>query len=107
MEGGHSIDNSLGALRMMYRLGARYMTLTHSRTRRGPTRPPTRRPRRPDGVRRGVVREMNWLGMLVDLSHVSPDTMADAIRVSQAPVIFSHSSRAPSPTSRATCRTTS
>ena len=94
MEGGHSIDNSLGALRMMHDLGARYMTLTHSdATRRGPT-PPTDKPKlgglSPFGEE--VVREMNRLGMLVDLSHVSPDTMEDAIRVSEAPVIFSHSS---------------
>ena len=81
MEGGHSIDNSLGALRMFHRLGARYMTLTHSRNIAvGGLRRPIRR--RSTGSRRSakqVVREMNWLGMLVDLSHVSPDTMADAI----------------------------
>ena len=93
MEGGHSIDNSLGALRMFHRLGARYMTLTHSRNL------PWADAATDDPVLNGlsefgeqVVREMNWLGMLVDLSHVSPDTMADAIRVSEAPVIFSHSS---------------
>lgn len=93
MEGGHSIDNSLASLRMFYKLGARYMTLTHS----------SNTPWADSGTDRAqhngltlfgedVVREMNWLGMLVDLSHVSPDTMHDALRVTQAPVIFSHSS---------------
>jgi membrane dipeptidase len=93
MEGGHSIDSSLGALRMFHRLGARYMTLTHSRNvpwADSATDKPVLNGLSPFGEQ--VVREMNWLGMLVDLSHVSPDTMADAIRVSEAPVIFSHSS---------------
>jgi membrane dipeptidase len=93
MEGGHSIDNSLGALRMFYRLGARYMTLTHSKNTAwadSATDVPAVGGLSPFGEE--VVREMNWLGMLVDLSHVSPDTMDDAIRVSRAPVIFSHSS---------------
>jgi membrane dipeptidase len=93
MEGGHSIDSSLGALRMFHRLGARYMTLTHSRNvpwADSATDTPVLGGLSPFGEQ--VVREMNWLGMLVDLSHVSPDTMADAIRVSDAPVIFSHSS---------------
>jgi membrane dipeptidase len=93
MEGGHSIDNSLAALRMFYRLGARYMTLTHARNTAwadSATDDPKFGGLAPFGE--DVVREMNWLGMLVDLSHVSPETMADAIRVSQAPVIFSHSS---------------
>ena len=93
MEGGHSIDNSLAALRMFYRLGARYMTLTHSKNTPWAdscTDVPASNGLSPFGEQ--VVREMNWLGMLVDLSHTSPDTMADAIRVSQAPVIFSHSS---------------
>ena len=93
MEGGHSIDNSLAALRMFHRLGARYMTLTHSRNTPwadSATDTPQHGGLTPFGEQ--VVREMNWLGMLVDLSHVSPDTMADAIRVSDAPVIFSHSS---------------
>jgi membrane dipeptidase len=92
MEGGHSIDNSLGTLRMFHGLGARYMTLTHS------TNIPwadsgTDKPAAGGLTRFGeeVVREMNRLGMLVDLSHTSPDTMADAIRVSEAPIIFSHS----------------
>jgi membrane dipeptidase len=93
MEGGHSIDNSLAALRMFYRLGARYMTLTHAKNT-GWADSATDDPKfgglAPFGEE--VVREMNWLGMLVDLSHVSPETMEDAIRVSQAPVIFSHSS---------------
>ena len=93
MEGGHSIDNSLAALRMFYRLGARYMTLTHAKNTAwadSATDDPKFGGLAPFGEE--VVREMNWLGMLVDLSHVSPETMADAIRVSQAPVIFSHSS---------------
>lgn len=93
MEGGHSIDNSLGALRMFHRLGAGYMTLTHSKNTAwadSATDQPKSGGLSPFGEE--VVREMNWLGMLVDLSHVSPDTMDDAIRVSQAPVIFSHSS---------------
>jgi membrane dipeptidase len=93
MEGGHSIDNSLAALRMFHRLGARYMTLTHSKNTAwadSATDDPKFGGLSPFGEE--VVREMNWLGMLVDLSHVSPDTMEDAIRVSQAPVIFSHSS---------------
>jgi membrane dipeptidase len=93
MEGGHSIDNSLGALRMFHRLGARYMTLTHGRNTPwadSATDEPKLGGLSPFGEE--VVREMNWLGMLVDLSHVSPDTMEDAIRVTQAPVVFSHSS---------------
>jgi len=93
MEGGHSIDSSLGALRMFHRLGARYMTLTHSRNlpwADAATDKPVLGGLSPFGEQ--VVREMNWLGMLVDLSHVSPDTMTDAIAVSEAPVIFSHSS---------------
>jgi len=93
MEGGHSIDSSLATLRMFHRLGARYMTLTHSRNTSwadSATDTPVFGGLSPFGEH--IVREMNWLGMLVDLSHVSPDTMADAIGVSQAPVIFSHSS---------------
>jgi membrane dipeptidase len=92
MEGGHAIEHSLGALRAYYDLGARYMTLTHNVTldwadaaldsakHNGLT-----------GFGDSVVREMNRLGMLVDLSHVSDATMSDALNVSQAPVIFSHS----------------
>ncbi|HET7696969.1 MAG TPA: membrane dipeptidase [Vicinamibacterales bacterium] len=92
MEGGHSIDNSLANLRMFYRLGARYMTITHSLNTPwadSATDTPKSNGLSPFGEE--VVREMNWLGMLVDLSHVSPETMADALRVTQAPVIFSHS----------------
>jgi membrane dipeptidase len=92
MEGGHSIDNSLATLRMFFAVGARYMTLTHG------TNVPwadsgTDTPKANGLTRFGeeVVREMNRLGMLVDLSHTSPDTMDDALRVSEAPVIFSHS----------------
>ncbi len=92
MEGGHAIENSLGALRAYYQLGARYMTLTHNVTtdwadaaldsaRHGGLTP----------FGREVVLEMNRLGMLVDLSHVSPATMSAALDVTQAPVIFSHS----------------
>ncbi len=93
VEGGHSIENSLENLRRLHRLGAGYMTLTHSDTLDWADSAT-------DGARHGglstfgeeVVREMNRLGMLVDLSHVSPATMKDALRVSQAPIIFSHSS---------------
>src|SRR5689334_4683360 len=92
MEGGHSIDNSLADLRMFYRLGARYMTLTHASNTAwadSATDTPTFGGLAPFGET--VVREMNWLGMLVDLSHTSPDTMAAALRVTKSPVIFSHS----------------
>ncbi len=92
IEGGHVIENSLGALRAFYRLGVRYMTLAHfantdwadSATDEVVS----------DGLSsfgEDVVREMNRLGMLVDLSHVSPATMSDALDVAVAPVIFSHS----------------
>jgi membrane dipeptidase len=93
MEGGHAIENSLGALRAYYALGVRYMTLTHSQTLDWADSA-TDDARHSGLTRFGeeVVREMNRLGMLVDLSHVSPATMADALRVSETPVIFSHSS---------------
>ena len=93
MEGGHSIDNSLAVLRMFYFLGARYMTLTHSLNLAWADSA-TDKPAHGGLTRFGeeVVREMNRLGMLVDLSHVSPETMEDALRVADAPVIFSHSS---------------
>ncbi|HEV8151026.1 MAG TPA: membrane dipeptidase, partial [Gemmatimonadales bacterium] len=92
LEGGHAIENSLGALRVYYDLGARYMTLTHNVTldwadaaldtaKHGGLTP----------FGEEVVREMNRLGMLVDLAHVSPGSMSDALNVSEAPVIFSHS----------------
>jgi membrane dipeptidase len=92
MEGGHSIDNSLATLRMFHAVGARYMTLTHSANVRWADSG-TDKPKLGGLSKFGeeVVREMNRLGMLVDLSHTSPDTMRDAIRVSEAPVIFSHS----------------
>ncbi len=93
MEGGHALENSLGALRMYYDLGARYMTLTHNVTldwadaalgerKHGGLTP----------FGKEVVREMNRLGMMVDLSHVSPEVMRDALDTTEAPVIFSHSS---------------
>ncbi|MBI2188581.1 MAG: membrane dipeptidase [Acidobacteria bacterium] len=92
MEGGHAIDNSLATLRMLYAAGARYMTLTHSANVRWADSG-TDKPRLGGLSRFGeeVVREMNRLGMLVDLSHTSADTMRDALAVSEAPVIFSHS----------------
>jgi len=93
IEGGHAIENSLGALRAFYTLGVRYMTLTHWETIDWADAAT-------DSAKHGgltpfgedVVREMNRLGMLVDLSHVSDATMVDAIHVSRAPVLFSHSS---------------
>jgi membrane dipeptidase len=97
-EGGHSINNSMGVLRGLHELGVRYMTLTHNDTidwADSATDAPRHGGLNSFGVE--VVREMNRLGMLVDLSHVSPDTMRDALRVSEAPVVFSHSS------SRAVC----
>ena len=93
VEGGHAIANSLGVLRQLHELGARYMTLTHSATLDwvdSATDVPRHGGLSPFGEE--VVREMNRLGMLVDLSHVSAEAMHDAIRVSEAPVIFSHSS---------------
>jgi membrane dipeptidase len=93
MEGGHSIDNSLGTLRMMYRLGARYMTLTHSlNTAWADSATDTAKLNGLSPFGEQVVREMNRLGMLVDLSHTSPATMAHVLRITAAPVIFSHSS---------------
>jgi membrane dipeptidase len=93
IEGGHAIESSLGALRMFYDVGARYMTLTHWETTDWADAAT-------DSAKHGgltafgeqVVLEMNRLGMLVDLSHVSDGTMMDALRVSKAPVMFSHSS---------------
>jgi membrane dipeptidase len=93
MEGGHVLENSMGALRAFNELGARYLTLTHQLTtdwadaatdksRHGGLAP----------FGHEVVREMNRLGMLVDLSHVAPTTMRDALATSEAPVVFSHSS---------------
>jgi len=93
MEGGHVIENSLGALRSFYRLGARYMTLSHSLTLDWVDSAT-------DEAKHGgltdfgkeVVKEMNRLGMMVDISHVSPEVMHDVLDISEAPVIFSHSS---------------
>ena len=93
MEGGHAIENSLGALRSYYALGARYMTLTHNVTLDwADAALDTARHGGLTEFGKEVVREMNRLGMMVDLSHVSPGTMSDALDVSEAPVIFSHSS---------------
>ncbi len=92
-EGGHSIDNSLGALRSFYRLGVRYLTLTHNENTAwadSATDQPGVGGLSPFG--RAVVAEMNRLGMMVDLSHVAASTMRDALAVTEAPVIFSHSS---------------
>ncbi|GAB3962448.1 dipeptidase [Streptomyces sparsus] len=97
-EGGHSIGNSLGTLRAFGRLGVRYLTLTHNDTIDWADSA-TDEPRH-DGLTRfgeEVVRELNRAGMLADLSHVAATTMRDALRVSEAPVVFSHSS------SRAIC----
>ncbi len=93
VEGGHMIENSLSNLRMFHRLGARYMTLTHFGTIDWADAA-TDMPRHGGLTEFGeeVVREMNRIGIFVDLSHVSPETMKDALRVTEAPVMFSHSS---------------
>jgi membrane dipeptidase len=93
IEGGHSIDNSLAVLRMFHALGARYLTLTHTANTEwadSANDAPVHHGLTPFGE--DVIRELNRLGMLVDLSHVSPDTMRAALRVSRAPVVFTHSS---------------
>ena len=92
IEGGHAIENSLGALRMFYRLGTRYMTLTHWRSIAWATASTDTSHRGLSAFGRQVVLEMNRLGMLVDLSHVNDQTMSDALHTARAPVIFSHSS---------------
>lgn len=92
IEGGHQIGNSPAALRQFHALGARYMTLTHSKNNDwadSATDDPVHDGLTPFG--RAIVREMNRLGMIVDLSHVSPATMRDALAETRAPVIFSHS----------------
>ncbi len=93
IEGGHAIENSLGVLRIFYELGVRYMTLTHSGTTPwadAATDAPKHGGLSPFGEE--VVREMNRLGMMVDISHVSDATMMDVLRVTTTPVIYSHSS---------------
>ncbi|HUF03989.1 MAG TPA: dipeptidase [Aridibacter sp.] len=100
IEGGHAIEDSLFALRNFYRLGIRYITLTHNNTNNWADaccdRNPDGSPKKPHGglsdFGKEVIREMNRLGMLVDLSHVSDETMRDVFEVSTAPVIYSHSS---------------
>lgn len=100
IEGGHAIEDSLFALRDFYRLGVRYMTLTHNNTNNWADaccdKDKDGKEVKPYGglndFGKEVVREMNRLGMLVDISHVSDDTMRDVFEVSNAPVIYSHSS---------------
>ncbi|MDV6032975.1 MAG: membrane dipeptidase [Phycisphaera sp. RhM] len=95
IEGGHSIEGSLANLKRLYDRGCRYMTLTHSKTL--PWADSATDDAQHDGLTefgKEVVREMNRIGMLVDLSHVSPAVMKQAIEVSTAPILFSHSSAA-------------
>jgi membrane dipeptidase len=103
IEGGHAIEDSMGALRSFYRLGVRYLTLTHTNTNHwadsagnffAPDYDPaaSRVHQGLNDFGRAVVREMNRLGMMVDLSHVSPETVDDVLEVSRAPVFASHSS---------------
>jgi membrane dipeptidase len=98
IEGGHSLGNSLGALRLFFNVGVRYMTLTHNSDNVFGTSWITVDPNVPGAKDHGLttfgeacVGEMNRLGMLVDLSHVSAETMRDALKVVKAPVIYSHS----------------
>jgi membrane dipeptidase len=98
IEGGHAIEDSLSTLRQFYRLGVRYMTLTHTNTNNwadsagGINNPAEKRHGGLSDFGREVVREMNRMGMMVDISHVSDETFQDVIETSQAPVIASHSS---------------
>lgn len=98
IEGGHAIEDSLAALRLFHRLGVRYMTLTHTNTNNwadsagGISVAAEKRHNGLSDFGREVVREMNRLGMMVDISHVSDETFADVIEVTRAPVIASHSS---------------
>ncbi len=99
IEGGHAIEDSIFALRNFYRLGVRYLTLTHNNTNNWADACCDTRDGKPYKPHNGlsdfgkeVIKEMNRLGMLVDLSHVSDDTMRDVLEISTAPVIFSHSS---------------
>ncbi len=98
IEGGHAIEDSLPVLRQFYRLGVRYMTLTHTNTNNwadsagGINNPAEKRHGGLSDFGREVVREMNRLGMMVDISHVSDETFSDVIEVTRAPVIASHSS---------------
>ncbi len=93
VEGGHSIENSLGKLKELFSRGARYMTLTHGDTLDWADAATDQS--KSDGLSpfgEEVVREMNRMGMLVDLSHVSSATMSDALNITKAPIVFSHSS---------------
>lgn len=93
VEGGHSIEDSIENLRRLHALGAGYMTLTHSDTLKwADAATDTEKHQGLNAFGEEIVREMNRLGMLVDLSHVSDETMKDAIRISKAPIIYSHSS---------------
>ncbi len=92
IEGGHAIENSLGALRMFAALGVRYITLTHWRSLPWATASTDTARRGLSAFGRDVVHEMNRLGILVDLSHVNDATMSDALHTTRAPVMFSHSS---------------
>jgi membrane dipeptidase len=92
IEGGHAIENSLGALRMFAALGVRYITLTHWRSLSWATASTDTARRGLSAFGRDVVREMNRLGIVVDLSHVNDATMSDALHTTRAPLMFSHSS---------------
>src|SRR5256712_246111 len=92
IEGGHAIENSVGALRMFAALGVRYITLTHWRSLSWATASTDTARRGLSAFGRDVVHEMNRLGIVVDLSHVNDATMSDALHTTRAPVMFSHSS---------------